>query len=229
MKFARVAVVIPALNESEAITAVIRGVSIYGVAIVVNDGSTDNTEQLARAAGAMVVSHEARRGYDYALASGLAKAIEEGFDFAITVDGDGQHEPRRIESVLRVLLDGADLVVGVRENFQRVSEKLFACVAKALWGISDPLCGVKGYRLLKLKGVCSLCSYPSVGTELAIRAVRSQWNVRQVPVVIRDRTGKSRFGAGLYANWLIFRAVLLGLVLARAYAVKKVIERDLVS
>ena len=229
MKSVRVAIVIPALNESEAITAVVQGISTYGVPIVVNDGSTDNTEQLASAAGALVVSHEASHGYDYALASGLAKAIEEGFDFAMTVDGDGQHEPMGIESVLEGLLGGADLVVGVRGNFQRASEKLFAYLAKALWGISDPLCGVKGYRLSRLKAVCRLCSYPSIGTELAIRAIRSRWNVRQVPVETHDRKDKSRFGTGCYANWLIFRAMLLGLVLARAYAVKKVIERDLAS
>jgi hypothetical protein len=90
------------------------------------------------------------------------------------------------------------------------------------------LCGIKGYRLSKLKVGCSLCSYPSIGTELVIRAARSRWNLRQVPVATRERKGRSRFGAGFYANWLIFRAMLLGLVLARAYASKKkVVEKGL--
>jgi glycosyltransferase involved in cell wall biosynthesis len=221
MKRSRVAIVIPALNESEAIVAVVTGISDYGVAIVVNDGSTDNTGHLAISAGALVVSHEVNRGYDAALASGLARAVAEDFEFAITVDGDGQHEPARIESLLRELLDGADLVIGIRERYQRVSEALFACLTAALWGISDPLCGMKGYRLSKLKGVGRLCSYPSIGTELTIRAARSGWNVRQVRVTTRDRKDRSRFGAGLNANWLIFRAMLLGLIWARAYATEE--------
>jgi glycosyltransferase involved in cell wall biosynthesis len=214
----RVAIIIPAFNESETIAAVVAGASIYGVAIVVNDGSIDNTEQLAREAGALLVCHKKNRGYDEALASGLAKAMAEGADFAITVDGDGQHEPQRIESVLSELLNGADLVVGVRDKFQRISEKLFASIAKMLWGISDPLCGMKGYRLSKLEAVQNLCSYSSIGTELTIRAARSGWNIRQVSMTTRDRAGISRFGEGFYANWRIFCALLLGLCCARARA-----------
>ncbi len=214
---ARVAIVIPAFNEEEAISAVVLGISAYGTAVVVNDGSTDNTEQVAGAAGALVVSHKVNRGYDNALATGLVTAIAEKFDFAITLDGDGQHEPLLVESFLFELMDGADLVIGIRDRYQRVSEKIFANTAKLLWGISDPLCGMKGYRLSKLKGIESMCSYPSIGTELAIRAVRSGWNIRQVAVNTRERNGKSRFGAGLYANWLILRAMLLGLFRAKAH------------
>jgi len=92
----RVAIVIPAFNESKMIASVVTGLSAYGVPIVVNDGSTDNTEQLARDAGAIVVSHTLNSGYDKAIASGLARAIAEGFDFAITADGDGQHQPTYI-------------------------------------------------------------------------------------------------------------------------------------
>jgi len=214
---ARVAIVIPAFNEEEAISAVVLGISAYGTAVVVNDGSTDNTEQVARAAGALVVSHSVNRGYDNALATGLGKAVAEQFDFAITLDGDGQHEPLLIESFLFELMDGADLVIGIRDRYQRVSETIFAKIAKILWGITDPLCGMKGYRLSKLKGIDSMCSYPSIGTELAIRAVRSGWNIRQVAVKTRERNGKSRFGAGLYANWLILRAMFLGLLRAKAH------------
>jgi len=214
---ARVAIVIPAFNEEEAISAVVLGISAYGTAVVVNDGSTDNTEQVARAAGALVVSHSVNRGYDNALATGLGKAVAEQFDFAITLDGDGQHEPLLIESFLFELMDGADLVIGIRDRYQRVSETIFAKIAKILWGITDPLCGMKGYRLSKLKGIDSMCSYPSIGTELAIRAVRSGWNIRQVAVNTRERNGKSRFGAGLYANWLILRAMFLGLLRAKAH------------
>ena len=216
----KVAIVIPALNESESIASVVGGISVFGVPIVVNDGSTDNTEQLARGAGALVVSHEVKTGYDAAIATGLAMAVAEDFDFAITVDGDGQHDPSHIEVMLCELDGGADLVVGIRGRFQRVSERLFACLSVALWGISDPLCGMKGYRLSKLRGVGNFCSYRSIGTELTIRAVRSGWNVRQIPVSTRAREGKPRFCAGFYGNWLIFRAMLVGIVCARAYANK---------
>lgn len=220
IKPTRVAIVVPAFNESQVIAAVVMGLSAYGVPIVVNDGSTDNTEQLARDAGAIVVSHELNRGYDKALASGLARALAEGFDFAITADGDGQHQPTNMETVLCELSNGADLVVGIRGRFQRFSETLFSILAKRLWGISDPLCGMKGYRLSKLRSVDSLHSYSSIGTELLIRAVRSGWSIKQIPVSTHDRKDQSRFGAGFYANWLILWAMLLGMFRAKAFAIE---------
>ena len=214
-KVPRVAIVIPAFNEEEAISRVVNGISGYGTVIVVNDGSTDNTEQVALASGALVVSHDLNRGYDKALATGLLKALGEQFDFAITFDGDGQHAPELIKYFLSELIGGADIVIGYRDKYQRVSETIFARLAKILWGISDPLCGMKGYRLSKLKCIDSVCTYPSIGTELAIRAVRSGWNIGQVAVNTFDRNGKSKFGAGLSANLRILRAMLLGVFLAK--------------
>jgi glycosyltransferase involved in cell wall biosynthesis len=208
----------------------VAGVAGYGTVILVDDGSADDTGHIARAAGALVVTHKTNRGYDAAIASGLAKAITEGFDIAITVDGDGQHVPSRIETFVREFRKGADLVVGVRDKLQRVSEMLFARVADHLWGISDPLCGMKGYNLSKLKAIPSLCTYPSVGTELVIRAARSGWHIRQVPVLTRERKDCSRFGSGFYVNWLIFRAMMMSLVLARACPLmKKAAEMKKVS
>ena len=219
MKTIKVAIVIPAFNESETIKAVLAGIIAYGTAIVVDDGSTDSTGRLAQEAGAAVVTHEVNRGYDAALASGLARAMAEEFDVAITVDGDGQHDPSRIESVLRELKDGADLVVGVRDRFQRVSETLFANVANVLWGISDPLCGFKGYRLSKLESLSSLCTYPSLGTELTIHAARSSWDIRQVSIATLERQGSSRFGSGLHANLLIFRAMIRGIFCRNIFSI----------
>ncbi len=89
LKSLKVAFVIPALNEAAAITSVIQGITAFGTAIVVNDGSVDETGELAQSAGAIVVTHKVNKGYDAALASRLQKAILEGFDVAITADGDG--------------------------------------------------------------------------------------------------------------------------------------------
>lgn len=218
MKPVSVAIVVPAFNEAQAITAVVRELSAYGAPIVVNDGSTDNTGQLARNAGAIVVSHRTNRGYDKALASGLERAAAEGFDFAITADGDGQHIPIYVNTILHELARGADLVVGVRDRFQRFSEKLFSILSKRLWGISDPLCGMKGYNLSKLKYLGSLHSYTSIGTELLIRAVRSEWKISQIPIHTVDRKDQSRFGVGVYANWMILRAMLIGFFSAKAFS-----------
>lgn len=212
----RVAAVLPALNESASIDAVVRGLLPFASVIVVDDGSADRTGELAHAAGAEVVRHPVNRGYDRSLETGLLHAIRLGFQYAVTMDADGQHGAAAIQSFVAELRRGADLVIGIRDRRQRLSESLFALVAARLWGIRDPLCGMKGYRLSRLHSAGPLSTYSSIGTELAIRAARSDCRIAQVPIVTRDRVDASRFGSGLRANWRILKAMGVGLARARA-------------
>src|SRR5271166_5984567 len=89
----RIAIIVPALNEAATIGPVLARVKQYGSPIVVDDGSGDETAQLARAAGAAVVTHAVNQGYDAALNSGFAYAARMGCAYAITIDADGQHNP----------------------------------------------------------------------------------------------------------------------------------------
>ncbi len=209
-----VAAIIPALNEAGAIERVVRAVGPYARPLVVDDGSSDQTALLARSAGAEVVVHPTNRGYDAALETGLFRAIELGFAYAITMDGDGQHVPATLDLFKQKLAGGADLVVGVRDRHQRFAESLFALLGWWMWGVKDPLCGMKAYRLELLARAGHFDSYQSIGTEFTLRAARSTCRIEQVPVPTRDRVGASRFGAGLRANWKIMRAMVLGLLLA---------------
>ena len=205
------ALVIPALNESLTIKDVVVSASRFGRVIVVDDGSTDETGHIAAEAGAIVVKHSANIGYDRALATGLRKAIDSGYRFAITLDADGQHPTDVIEQMVARLSDGAELVVGSRDKHQRISEVLFALVSRSIWHIADPLCGVKGYNLNRLRSVDPLWTYDSVGTELTLVAVRSGWKIEQIPVRTNVRRGPSRFGDGIRANWIIFSALVVGI------------------
>lgn len=211
----RMAAVIPAFNEARSIQAVVQQVSQHAFAIVVDDGSTDQTAALARAAGAHVVSHEYNRGYDGALETGLRTALGLGCTFAVTMDADGQHDPTLLDRFGSELEAGADLVIGIRDRMQRWGESVFGHVAGRLWGIQDPLCGMKGYSLQILNNVDQLNTYTSIGTELAIRAAKTGLKIHQIPVKTRPRDGDSRFGSGFKANSKIFKAMLIGLFFAR--------------
>jgi glycosyltransferase involved in cell wall biosynthesis len=215
MDRSRVAIVIPALNEELAIEKVVQAVMAHAVPVVVDDGSSDKTAEFARNAGAIVVSHTKNLGYDSALESGLFKSINLGFDYAITMDGDGQHGPQTIELFKQKLDEGADLVIGVRDRHQRFSETMFAILGQYLWQLKDPLCGMKGYRLDLLSKVGYFDSYKSIGTEFAIYAVRTGYKIVQIPVTTRDRKGTSRFGIGLSANWKILKSLAHGIFRAR--------------
>ncbi len=114
----RTCVVIPAFNEGESIGAVVRAVYEHmpgATVVVVNDGSTDDTEANARAAGANVVSLPLNLGIGGAVQTGYKFAVRRGLHFAVQVDGDGQHDPREAPHLFASLVRGeADMVVGSR-------------------------------------------------------------------------------------------------------------------
>lgn len=207
----RVAIVIPALNEGMTIAAVVHAAQVYGTCVVVDDGSTDATAVVAREAGALVVSHLANRGYDAALESGFHKAEEAGFEAVVTLDADGQHNPELLREFLAHLDAGAAVVLGVRNKRQRLAEHVFAWYAKWRFGIADPLCGLKAYRMDVYRALGHFDAYKSIGTELALFAARNGYPIASVHFGVGERVGNPRFGRKLSANWKIFRALALSL------------------
>lgn len=205
------AVVIPALNEADNIGAVVAGVIINAQVIVVDDGSTDKTATVAHDAGAHVISHSINLGYDKALESGIIEARKLGCAYAITMDADGQHDPNLLLQFLRELESGAEVVVGIRDHKQRWSETLFSYISRFAWGLHDPLCGMKAYCISTIPVKYEFNTYTSVGTELAIRLIKSGANLRQININTPPRKGVSRFGTGVKANLTILKAMLLGL------------------
>jgi glycosyltransferase involved in cell wall biosynthesis len=209
MDRSRVGIVIPALNESATIAVIVEAVKKYGVPIVVDDGSTDNTAELARQAGGLIVSHEYNRGYDAALDSGFRKAYEIACEVIITVDADGQHDPSLINKFIERIDTGAEVVVGTRSVRQRLAEHVFAWYTKTRFGIDDPLCGMKAYKTSIYRELGHFDSYGSIGTELMIFAAKNDYRIDQIPFKVRNRLGDSRFGRVLSANYKIFRAMTL--------------------
>ena len=213
MERSKLGIVIPAYNEAATIAEVIDGVNQLGLPIVVNDNSSDNTGEIAISAGAIVVTHDVNGGYDKALDSGFHKADLIGCEFVVTMDADGQHEPEVLREYIKWLENGADMVLGIRDTRQRFSESIFAWLARILWGIHDPLCGMKGYSIDVYRKLGHFDSYRSIGTELAIFGVRSGYSFEQVPVATKARDGESRFGTFIRANYLILRAAFLSFFL----------------
>ncbi len=216
MDRSRLAIVIPALNEEGSIGAVVRNCRSYGLPIVVDDGSVDRTGEVSKAEGAEVVRHPSNKGYDAALSSGFRRAAELDCEFVITIDADGQHDPQIIQKFLDLLNGGADIVVGIRDKHQRFAEYCFARMTKLLYGLSDPLCGLKGYRMSVYRALGHFDAYGSIGTELTLFSVRSGFRLEQVPIVVRERNGHPRFGRKLQANYKIFRAMSLHLFRIRS-------------
>lgn len=207
----RVAIVIPALNEAATVGSVVVEAARYGLPIVVDDGSIDATAVIARDAGAIVITRDRRRGYDEALNAGFARADEMGCEYIVTMDADGQHDPTFIRVLIQQLEDGSDLVVGIRDRKQRLAERVFGFAASLLWGIRDPLCGMKGYRVSVYRELGHFDQVSSIGTELLVFSAKAKKRISQVRIPTRKRTDASRIGPSLRANLKILRALWFAL------------------
>jgi glycosyltransferase involved in cell wall biosynthesis len=209
MERPRVGIVVPALNEAATIAAVVELISHYGQAIVVDDGSTDATAELARNAGADVMSHAVNQGYDGALNTGFARAAELGCAYIITIDADGQHNPAQLTQMIALLDEGNELVLGIRDRFARIGETIFARCANWLWGVPDPMCGMKGYATSLYTCAGRFDRYKLIGSELAVRSVVAGCRTARINITVRDRLDAPRFGHDLSANYRILRAMFI--------------------
>jgi glycosyltransferase involved in cell wall biosynthesis len=153
----RITVIIPALDEEAAIGAVVRDISrdLVEEIVVVDNGSTDRTAEVARAAGARVI-HEPMRGYGAACLAGAMAAQDA--DILVFLDGDRSDDPAEMPVVLRPILDGqADLVVGSRTtgvtekgaltSQQRFGNRLVTRMMWLLYGLT--LTDIGPFRAIK--------------------------------------------------------------------------------
>jgi len=224
----RIAAVIPALNEALSIARVVEGLQgqtllASGEIIVVDNGSTDGTGEIARAAGARVVREE-RRGYGYACLAGVLAARDA--EVIVLLDGDAADDPGDLPRVLGPLLRGeADLVVGSRVaepgsrargsmTWQQVfGNRLAASLMRALYGIrvSDvgPFRTIRRDRLLALEMREMTYGWPS---EMIVKAARMGYRYREVPVRYHRRLGVSKVGdtlaGSLKVGWRIVSTIL---------------------
>lgn len=113
--FVSVYVVVPAYNEHKSIRAVVESLMPYGTVVVVDDGSSDGTGIVAAEAGAIVPRHPINLGQGAALQTGMEYSLQNGAQYIVTFDADGQHDPNDIPRLLSILKDSnVDLILGSR-------------------------------------------------------------------------------------------------------------------
>jgi len=193
------AAVIPCFNEARTIAPLVAAVrQSFPSVIVVDDGSTDGSLNLAASVGALVLGHKRNLGKGAALRTGLSLALKQGFAWALTLDGDGQHAPDDLPAFLRCAEQtGARLIIGNRMHNARaipwlrrqvnrwMSRRLSRLAGKRL---PDTQCG---FRLIHLKTWSALplkTEHFEVESETLMAFLAAGCQVEFVPIqVIRSR------------------------------------------
>lgn len=213
----QVSVILPAKNEADSIGKLIEEISQLLPAaqiLVVNDGSTDATAEIASNAGATVLSHPYSKGNGAAIKSGARVATGEVLVF---MDADGQHSPRDIEHLLNAIESGHDLAVGARSAASQASvgrlaaNKIYNRLASWMVGhkVKDLTSGFRAVRADKFREFIALLpngfSYPTTSTMAFFRA---GYSVAYVPIVAGQRQGSGHiniFRDGLKFLLIIFK------------------------
>ena len=179
--------IIPAYNEESSIGSICSKLADKGFdTMVLDDCSIDRTAEIALSNGAEVIINTANIGYQSNLYKGLELGIKKGYSRAITMDADGQHRIKDVIAVEKLLKLNYELVLGVRDIFNRESEKFISLISKRLYNISDPLCGLKGYNLHSLKEF-NFSEDDTIATSVAIYLISIDCNFIEVPVKIASR------------------------------------------
>jgi glycosyltransferase involved in cell wall biosynthesis len=199
--------------------------------VAIDDGSTDGTGEVAEAAGARVLRHPFNLGIGGAVQTGFVYALDNGYDYMIQVDGDGQHLAEEIPKLLEAMGDDPtlDMVCGSRFLFdsgyptpisRRTGIHMFAFLLSRIMGrrVSDP---TSGFRLYNRRGIALFArdyphDYPEVEAVLMVHFHRLKMREVSVKMLRRDG-GVSSIGSGKSVYYMIkvLLAIFIGLARAR--------------
>lgn len=223
----RIAVIIPALNEEAALPHVLRALPTHLVeeVVVVDNGSSDLTAEVARASGATVVS-EPRRGYGWACLAGIEHLKTSRPDIIVFLDGDYSDYPEELPLLVRPIVEeGYDLVIGSRTMGEQAGRALLpqarfgnavaTVLIRVLYGF--PYSDLGPFRAIRFSSLLSLGMVDRTygwTVEMQIKAIRQGLRITEVPVRYRRRVGgtskvtgtvKGTLGAGYKILWTVFR------------------------
>jgi len=189
----RYCVVIPAYNAEQTIGDVVQGVKHHGFdAVVIDDGSRDRTAAIASAKGALVISHLSNQGKGRALRTGFEYILRSGYDGAITMDSDGQHDPADISHLIHEgEVQHAGIAIGNRltngspmPRARRWTNRFMSSIVSAIarQSIPDSQCGFRFIRKELLRDVPLKTARYDSETEILFGAAAKRWKIISVPI-----------------------------------------------
>jgi glycosyltransferase involved in cell wall biosynthesis len=185
--------------------------------LVVDDGSTDGTAQIARQAGAEVLEHGQNRGKGEAIRSALAAVSDRGFTHALILDGDMQHLPNEATRLLdRAAQTGADVVLGERQfdrngmpaaryHANRIGSKVLSWFVGSQ--LHDTQCGFRVFRLAALRDVPLRAREYDIETEMLVKLSRRHARIVTVPITAVCNGQRSKLRPVRDTTRTCFRAV----------------------
>lgn len=220
----KILIIIPAYNEGKHIGAVLEDIQKHSPGIpilVINDGSSDNTEKIVREHNARVISLPYNSGYGIALQTGFLYAVKNDFSIVVQIDSDGQHDPSDIKNLIEeVQKENCDVVIGSRflskDSYKTSLARhagilLFGKIASILCGqnVTDP---TSGFQALKGQAIQFAASdnyppdYPDA--DFIILLHRCGFKIKEIPVTMHASPDKESMHHGHKTIYYVFKMFL---------------------
>ncbi len=204
----------PAYNEAENIGRVLDDVLSLRLSAdiaVVNDGSEDATEAIAKSRGVKVITLPFNLGYGAALQTGFKYAAVRGYEYVVQFDSDGQHDVADLVKIISSLENGeADLIIGSRfveggsfkaGVFKRIVIKLMSALIKIITGavITDPTSGFKGYQKQIYVYYSKYNNFPDdyPDADILVKMLKMGYKAKELPISVRQREHGKSMHSGL--------------------------------
>ncbi|MCR5304708.1 MAG: glycosyltransferase family 2 protein [Lachnospiraceae bacterium] len=218
----RYLVIIPAFNEAENIGRIVNEVRNTAPGfdiLVVNDCSEDNTREELLKCGCNCIDLSNNLGIGGAMQTGYKWADDHGYDVAVQIDGDGQHDPSYLEEMVKIIGGGTDMVIGSRyidrRGYQstaprRAGIRYFSRLIGMLTGqtVTDPTSGMRavGKELIRVFAGNYPADYPE--PESTVLAIKKGYSVSEIPVEMRERHSGSSSIAGVMPLYYMIKVTI---------------------
>lgn len=214
MELYRLAALIPAYNESETIGKVVSQVRDFCDVYVVDDYSTDNTFMQAELNGAFVIRNTGDNGYESALGFGYREVAQKDYDYILTLDADGQHNPNYIKVFFKHLSSSSDasIIIAQRKRLPRISEKFFSQITRRFFNIKDAFSGFKCYKVKDFLNY-SFSDHHLTGLNFLNLALVNNKEIITFDISIEDRKDSPRFGSSFISNLILIRSISIFFIL----------------
>lgn len=210
VKNKKLAIIIPCYNEAKTIIKIYNKTKIYGVPIIIDDYSNDETRKILNSKKIYFIKNKKRSGYEQSIVNGfnyINKNLRE-IKFIATIDADLELPPKNILKLYKLInKKNLDVVIGSRNRLNRFSEYILSFIFRIKFNIDDPISGLKIYRRDKINSIFKKISNNLFLVDILILFWNRKFNIMSKKIFTKKRKDLPRVGNSLKVNLKILKII----------------------
>ena len=209
------AIIIPAYNEEKTILKVCRRVKNLGILLVIDDCSTDHTKNILKKNKIRFISNKSNIGYERSIKAGFKYVFKNlsYIKYFVTIDADLELPSKYISKLYdEIIKKKIDIIIGSRNKFNRFSENILNSIFKYKFHLTDPISGLKVYRVKVIKKIYNNISNKMFLVDILIIGFFKKFKISCRKIITSKRSGNPRVGGSIKINLKILKIAFMSLI-----------------